>query len=382
MQAADGALGRLEAEHAQTLAKIIGNGAAGLPGQPLSTCSRLRPATNGRSGAALGDDLEASADAGAPIYWAEVAAADDPTLPDGATPLSRFVIGSPLLRRRLDQIGLVDKLDGPRLAHQLKAGQLARHAMANSGAGMASLPPPTRRARAAERLARKNRLADDSTRKSRSGAASGRTQGRPSTNWPPCSSKPGRPSGKSATSGGGRSIPSGAAQAEVDRAQNAIGELISSRRSALEEARVRLASSLGEAQAMEADARSALAEAGDETAAAAGLVASAQTALTAARERAEQVRLRLGAFETAARLQGERPTPAGADRRRCRQLAATAGGRSSATGDALAARRAEIGAELETLAAAPARFLERRAALDEQIEAARADHQDRDGCPG
>src|SRR6185312_1272597 len=43
-----------------------------------------------------------------------------------------------------------------------------------------------------------------------------------------------------------------AAQAEVDRAQKAIGDLVS-RRSALEEARVRLGASLAEAEALRAE---------------------------------------------------------------------------------------------------------------------------------
>ncbi len=58
----------------------------------------------------------------------------------------------------------------------------------------------------------------------------------------------------------------GQAQAAVDAAQRAIGEL-TTRQSALEEARVRLDASLGEAETAAAEAAKGLAEAGDEAAA-------------------------------------------------------------------------------------------------------------------
>src|SRR3569623_130765 len=75
-------------------------------------------------GAALGDDLEASSDAGAPLHWAgPIPSEGDPSLPDGALPLSRYVAGSALLKRRLDQIGFVDKTEGARLQAQLRPGQ-------------------------------------------------------------------------------------------------------------------------------------------------------------------------------------------------------------------------------------------------------------------
>src|SRR6185312_16450564 len=79
-----------------------------------------------------------------------------------------------------------------------------------------------------------------------------------------------------------------AAQAEVDRAQKAASELIS-RRSALEEARVRLASSLAEAEAARAEAETGIGAAGDEAAAGAQ-AAAAQAASRAAREQLDQAR--------------------------------------------------------------------------------------------
>jgi chromosome segregation protein len=75
-------------------------------------------------GAALGDDLDAPVGDSAPMRWAGAASdPSDPALPQGAVPLSDFVQAPAELARRLAQIGVVERADGPRLATQLKAGQ-------------------------------------------------------------------------------------------------------------------------------------------------------------------------------------------------------------------------------------------------------------------
>ena len=75
-------------------------------------------------GAALGDDLDAPVDQSAPMRWAGAALdPSDPALPSGAEPLARFVTAPPELARRLAQIGVVERGDGPRLAALLKPGQ-------------------------------------------------------------------------------------------------------------------------------------------------------------------------------------------------------------------------------------------------------------------
>ena len=76
-------------------------------------------------GAALGDDLNVPADEAAPIHWSVL---DGPppgaqALPGGARPMSDFVEAPGPLVRRLAQIGLVEKADGPRLQRFLCAGQ-------------------------------------------------------------------------------------------------------------------------------------------------------------------------------------------------------------------------------------------------------------------
>jgi chromosome segregation protein len=75
-------------------------------------------------GAALGDDLDAPIDQSAPMRWAGAALdPSDPQLPDGASALSRHVQAPAELARRLGQIGVVARADGPRLAALLKPGQ-------------------------------------------------------------------------------------------------------------------------------------------------------------------------------------------------------------------------------------------------------------------
>ena len=75
-------------------------------------------------GAALGEDLDAASDETAASHWRLTAAAgEDPKLPEGATPLSKFVKGPPVLARRLQQIGVVDPGKGRPLQASLKPGQ-------------------------------------------------------------------------------------------------------------------------------------------------------------------------------------------------------------------------------------------------------------------
>lgn len=74
-------------------------------------------------GAVLGDDLDAPVDTSAPMHWTVVPTEGDPALPDGVEPLSQHVEAPDELKRRLAQIGVVDKTQGAELAKQLKTGQ-------------------------------------------------------------------------------------------------------------------------------------------------------------------------------------------------------------------------------------------------------------------
>ncbi|MBC8019668.1 MAG: chromosome segregation protein SMC [Methyloceanibacter sp.] len=75
-------------------------------------------------GAALGDDLDAASNEKAPSHWRLTAASgEDPELPEGAIPLSKFVKGPEVLSRRLRQIGVVEAGSGGRLQVRLAPGQ-------------------------------------------------------------------------------------------------------------------------------------------------------------------------------------------------------------------------------------------------------------------
>jgi chromosome segregation protein len=75
-------------------------------------------------GAALGDDLDASVGDSAPVRWAGAAIdSSDPALPEGVEALAQFVKAPPELARRLAQIGMIDKSEGPELVAKLKPGQ-------------------------------------------------------------------------------------------------------------------------------------------------------------------------------------------------------------------------------------------------------------------
>ena len=63
-------------------------------------------------GAALGDDLDASTEAGAPAHWSALEPYEDPPLPAGVERLAAHVEAPAALARRLAQIGVVARAQG------------------------------------------------------------------------------------------------------------------------------------------------------------------------------------------------------------------------------------------------------------------------------
>ncbi len=75
-------------------------------------------------GAALGDDLSASSEAGAPSFWQALGSKTaDQALPAGVESLAACVSGTDLLQRSLSQVGIVERADGDRLQGALLPGQ-------------------------------------------------------------------------------------------------------------------------------------------------------------------------------------------------------------------------------------------------------------------
>jgi chromosome segregation protein len=122
LTAAEHSVQRLETE-AKTIGKLLAVENKNL-WPPVMDALSVAKGYEKALGAALGDDLDAPVDQSAPMRWAGAALdASDPALPKGAAALSRFVKAPPELARRLAQIGVVERADGPRLAAALKPGQ-------------------------------------------------------------------------------------------------------------------------------------------------------------------------------------------------------------------------------------------------------------------
>ena len=92
---------------------------------PLIDSVAVEPGYEAALGAALGDDLALSGDAGAPAHWYNMPPlSNPPTLPAGAEPLARKIRSPDVLGRRLSQIGVVaDQTAGDRLREDLRWGQ-------------------------------------------------------------------------------------------------------------------------------------------------------------------------------------------------------------------------------------------------------------------
>jgi len=149
---------RLETE-AKTLAKVLHVETKNL-WPPVLELITVDKGFETALGAALGDDLDAPIDAKAPIHWAGAAGEHDAPLPDGTEPLATHVKAPIELARRLAQIGLVSRADGPRLAKLLRPGQRLVSAEGDlwrwDGFEVAANAPTA----AARRLAGRNRLAE------------------------------------------------------------------------------------------------------------------------------------------------------------------------------------------------------------------------------
>ena len=357
---------RLDAE-AQTLNRILNGGTKGL-WTAIADELKVDAGYETALGAALGDDLEASSDAGAPLHWAGPIPSDgDPALPAGATPLSAHVSGSGLLERRLNQIGVIAKAQGSALQSQLKPGQRLVTTAGDLWRWDGFVSAADAPSAAAQRLAQRNRLAelDAELNDARANRNSLRADAQ-ALNQVLEQSRSGERQKRDAWRTAQRDIQT--AQQELDRATKAVSEL-ATRQSALEEARVRLASSLAEAEGIEADALKALEEAGDESEAAA-LLAGKRAHLDETRGAADQARLKLGSFETAAQLRNGRLSQIGTETANWQRRR----GGAEAQVATLDKRLGELTQALEAMNDAPAGFEERQAELDAQIAAARATH--------
>jgi chromosome segregation protein len=123
LQEAQAAHTRTAAEEKALVALLAANQTDLWP--PLVNALTVTPGYEAALGAALGEDLTASDDAGAPVHWQLLPPYEtSPSLPAGAEPLANFVHGPEVLTRRLTQIGVVaSEAEGRTLAAQLAQGQ-------------------------------------------------------------------------------------------------------------------------------------------------------------------------------------------------------------------------------------------------------------------
>ncbi|HXY58892.1 MAG TPA: chromosome segregation protein SMC [Methylocystis sp.] len=158
LEAAERRAQRLETE-TRTLSSLLLSGSGGLWAPVLEQIS-VEKGYETALGAALGDDLDASAETSAPAHWAQSDAAGDSALPRGVRPLSEVVKAPAVMARRLAQIGVVLRAEGASLRKLLKPGQRLVSKEGDlwrwDGFTQAAEAPTA----AARRLAEKNRLED------------------------------------------------------------------------------------------------------------------------------------------------------------------------------------------------------------------------------
>ena len=153
---------RRTADRIQTEVKTLTNllkSASGDLWPSLIDALTVEPGYEVAIAAALGDDIEASADEGSPIHWRGLPPlADTQPLPGDAQPLTQFVTGPAALARTLSHIGVVSKGVGAALQAQLLPGQrlVTREGDVWRWDGFVAAADAPRAA--AKRLAERNRL--------------------------------------------------------------------------------------------------------------------------------------------------------------------------------------------------------------------------------
>jgi len=315
-------------------------------------------------GAALGDDLDAAGDEKAPAHWRHaVHAASDPELPEGATPLSKFVKAPKVLARRLAQIGVVEPAQGRDLQTKLALGQrlvskdgdLWRWDGYSVKAGAASA--------AGARLVERSRL--EALKVERT-AAEGRAKST-ETELTDAVSKLGAAAQKTKTLRQSAKD----AHAELDRTRNAIAaaehaaQAYSKQLGALAEAVARTRSAQDEARHHGARIDAALAALAPVSEFEAAL-AEAQERAATSRSQAAKAEAALEGFEREMRLRQERMEAIAAEEELWQKRIANARDQIAT----LRAREEETSADLTALANLPAEIEQRRSKLLDAIGAA------------
>jgi chromosome segregation protein len=363
LEAAERRAQRLETE-IRTLEKLLQSGAGGLWAPVVESIS-VEKGYETALGAALGDDLDASAETSAPAHWALTSAEGDPSLPPGVSSLAALVQAPPALARRLAQIGVVLRSEGATLRPLLKPGQRLVSKEGDlwrwDGYTQAAEAPTA----AARRLAEKNRLED-----LRREAAAARAQADAAAEEAQIARETLR----------GASLNESEAREEQRRARARLDEArerhgaaerrqaqIGQRLSALEEAKARTLANRDEAAQKRAAALEALDNL-DAPASLAGVVESVRAKATIERAQAGEARAALAALRHESESRASRKASIQ------REIASWAERRDKAQDriGEMEERLEEARAEQERLAEAPEIFLQQRRELMRSMETAEA----------
>lgn len=348
---------------ATTLARVLATGASGDFPAVLDQLSVAR-GFEAALGAALGEDIDVPVDARAPVHWASMdTLAHDPDLPLGVSSLADHV-GAPVqLARRLRQIGVVDQEDGDRLQPLLAAGQslVTRQGAVWRWDGLtvaADAPTP-----AAQRLARKNRLAELQAEVATAGSAREAAE----QDAARAEAELNASAEQERTARAGLRVVQtkrDAARDALRRAEKASAELVT-RRAAIAEAADRIATSHAETERAVAVARDALAD-GQELSQLEGERDASRATVVADRAALADLRAAFDAMRREAELRSQRLSAIVTERDAWRSRAENADRHL----EDLTSRHAQTETERAALAEAPDELSRRRHALQAEIGAA------------
>jgi chromosome segregation protein len=359
---ADKRVQRLETE-ARTISKLVNSETKNL-WPPIIDGITVAKGYEKAIGAVLGDDLDAPVDPSAPMRWTHAGVTEgDPALPDGIEALAAHVQAPIELKRRLAQIGVVSRERGAELVSQLKTGQrlvsLEGDVWRWDGFVAAAHAPTG----AARRLAERARLVDieneleqariDATAK-RQLLESAEAELKAAAATETSAREAGRAAQREADSARERHA---ATEREINRH--------AARRSALTEARTRIAADQSEVQGAHESANAALAELAPSEPTETRL-AEVKIGIDGCRRVAAQVRAEAQALAREAELADRRLQAITAERNEWQSRKASA----SSQAETIEARVNEVKAERAELENAPAIFAEKRRALISEIEAA------------
>lgn len=364
LETAEGNLREIETE-ARTLRQMLNRGAEDLFPAVVERMD-VEPGYEAALGAALGEDLDISIEESAPVHWGIAGdGSQDPQLPEGVKRLSSLVKAPMELSRRLAQIGVVDKAHGDEVAKSLKPGQRIVSIEGDLwrwDGFVASAEAPTA---AALRLAQKNRLIElDKLSLEAHAKVNAAKQAYDKGKQKTADLIEAELTARDAIRNHQRLL--GEAREALTIAERSVSQL-AAKRSALEEAKTRLADDFQETQKRVVETDSALIAMVDMSASDAELEAL-RTKVAQDRARLAEARAASQGLSREAEARGRRLEVIQSERQNWQNRLKNAAKQI----ETLAKRRDETSSEISKLADAPEQFDTKRRELLNQLENAEA----------